>query len=183
MSFSGLWDLTVLSPRTLSSPSPPGRANTSTFSRLTKLTWMNEFWKHGKNIRHLMPHHLWKPELLCCPKADMLPTRLVQVWSDHQSKVLNSSQVTNTVGLFGNLPIDGEADCEGEKTKLLLQCKLTNKHRVDIHSGSLSVYWLYYQGETWIRDEIVRKVAHLRVAWEEWFHLWATIEQFPELVS
>ena len=89
----------------------------------------------------------------------MLPTRLVQVWSDHQSKVLNSSQVTNTVGLFGNLPIDGEADCEGEKTKLLLKCKLANKHRVDIHSGSLSVYCIIR-----IRDEIVRKVAYLGVA-------------------
>ena len=36
--------------------------------------------------------HLRQPELVCCPKVDMLPTRLVQVWSDHQPEILNSTK-------------------------------------------------------------------------------------------
>ena len=38
--------------------------------------------------------HLRQPELVCCPKVDMLPTRLVQVWSDHQPEILNSTKNT-----------------------------------------------------------------------------------------
>ena len=138
--------VTVLSPRTLSSPSTPGRPNTSTFSRLAKLTWMDVFQTKGLPYeyqafeapplatRALLWPKSWHAASWTCSSL---------AWSPIGSPEL--VQVTNTIiSQFGDLPVDCEADCEGKKSLLLLEGKRANKHRVDIHSWSLIDG--YYQG-------------------------------------